>query len=149
MIGKFKDKIFKVSNSEIYTFNSFSNNVKLNFEEQEVEGGKSKIYIKGSTLQELSLSIDLNAELGANVEEEINDWKTYGETGVKDNLYIANKKYGNTWIVTGVSVSDLYNTKDAIISATLSIDFKEFAGEGENKDKKVSNDKSNAANKLN
>ena len=147
MIGKFKDKIFNVSD-KIYTFNNFSNNAKLSFEEQEVEGSKSKIYIKGSSLQDLSLSINLNSELGVDVESEINDWKSYAENGTRDNLYIANKKYGGTWIVTGVSVSDLYNTNKTIISATLNIDFKEFAGEGENKDKKVANDKSNASDKL-
>ncbi len=148
MIGKFKDKVFSVSPNKIYTFNSFSNSAKLNFEEQEVEGGKAKIYKKGSALQDLSITLDLNAELGVDVKKEINDWKSYAESGAKDSLYIANGKYGGVWIVTNVSVSDLYNDSKIILSAVLSIDFKEFAGEGQNKDKKVSEDKANASKKL-
>lgn len=148
MLGKFKDKIFKVSNEAIYTFHSFSNSAKLSYEEKEVEGSKSKMYIKGALLQDLSLTIDLISELGIDVEAEIGDWKNYAESGVRDNLYIANKKYGGTWIVVGVSISDIYSNAKTILSATISVDFKEFAGQDNSKSKKVSNDKSTASTKL-
>ena len=148
MIGKFKDKIFTVSNEQIYTFNSFTNSVKLSYEEKEVEGSKSKMYIKGASLQDLSLTIDLIAELGVDVEAEINDWKSYAEIGVRDSLYIANKKYGGNWIVIGVSVSDMISDAKTIISATINVDFKEFAGQDNSKSKKVANDKSDASKKL-
>ena len=148
MIGKFKDKIFTVSNDKIYTFNAFSNSAKLSYEEKEVEGSKSKMYIKGASLQDLSLTIDVTTELGVDVEAEINDWKSYAESGARDSLYIANKKYGGTWIVVGVNISDVYNNDKTIISATISVDFKEFAGQDNSKKKKVSNDKSKASKKL-
>lgn len=148
MIGKFKDKIFTVSNEQIYTFNSFTNSVKLSYEEKEVEGSKSKMYIKGASLQDLSLTIDLIAELGVDVEAEIGDWKSYAEIGVRDSLYIANKKYGGNWIVIGVSVSDMISDAKTIISATINVDFKEFAGQDNSKSKKVANDKSDASKKL-
>lgn len=148
MLGKFKNKIFKVSNDKIYTFNNFTNSAKLNYEEKEVEGSKSKIYIKGSNLQDLTISIDLNAELGVNVGDEINDWKSYAESGARDSLYIASKKYGSTWIVTNVSVSDLYSNNKTIVSATLKVEFREFAGQNKSKSKTVSSDKSSASKKL-
>lgn len=148
MLGKFKDKIFNVSNKSIYTFHSFSNSVKLSYEEKEVEGSKSKMYIKGASLQDLSITIDLIAELGVDVEAEIGDWKSYAESGIRDSLYVANKKYGGTWIVVGVSISDIYSNAKTILSATISVDFKEFAGQDNSKSKKVSNDKSMASTKL-
>ncbi len=148
MIGKFKDKIFTVSNERIYTFNSLTNNAKLSYEEREVEGSKSKMYIKGASLQDLSLTINLVSELGVDVESEINDWKNYAESGARDSLYIANKKYGGTWIVVGVSISDIINNDKSILSATISVDFKEFAGQDTSKSKKVSKDKYKASKKL-
>lgn len=145
VIGSFGDKIFEASSNRVYTIDNISKNCGLNVEEQEVEGGKPKIYVKNAELKTLSFSIKMYAGLGVNINEEIKSWEEMLEAKTVSDFILYNTKINNKWILMSVRTNKEVLTNRVEV-ATIDVELKEFVGFGAKKDKEE--DKKASANKV-
>ncbi|MHC1683679.1 MAG: phage tail protein [Clostridiaceae bacterium] len=135
-IASFASKTFNASLKKVYTFNSFTRSGSLNIEEQEVEGQKPSSYIKGSSLEDLSLAIPLIAQNTINISTEIDSWMSIKDSKTPYPFILGNKMVGkNKFLLTNVSVSEAtLNSKGEYLKATIQLQFKEFVRYGSKKD---------------
>lgn len=145
MLGSFGNKIFEVSSNKIYTISNLSKQISLAIEEQEVEGGKPKIYVKNADLRTLSFDIKLIASLGINIEQELKDWEEMVENKTVSEFIFNNKKINDKWLLISVS-QDIEQSAKRIEIANLRVELKEFAGFGAKKEKEE--DKTTASKKV-
>lgn len=150
MLASFGNKIFEVSTNRIYTLSNLSKQISLSIEEQEVEGGKPKIYVKNADLRTLSFDIKLIASLGVNIEQELKDWEDMLENKTVSEFIFNNRKINNKWLLISVG-QDIEESSTRIESATIRVELKEFAGFGSAKekedDKKQSSKKASSGRK--
>lgn len=141
IIGSFADKIFETSSNKIYTIDNISKSCGLNVEEQEVEGGKPKIYVKNAELKTLSFSIKMYAGLGVNINDEIKSWEAMVEAKTVSEFVLYNTKINDKWILMSVRTNKEVLTNRVEV-ATIDVELKEFVGFGAKKDKEEDKKKS-------
>lgn len=150
-IASFGSKVFTASRNKIYTFDGLTRSGSLNIEEQEVEGQKPSTYIKGSTLEDVSLSVKMFRNLGVNIENEIDSWMDIKDTAKPYILMMGNAPIGkNKFLLTDVSVQDnAINGQGKYIKATIQLQFKEFVRYGKNKDTETSSESKTTKKRTN
>lgn len=136
-LGGFGDKVFEVSQNKIYTFSNVSNDMGLNIEEQDVEGDKPSIYIKGKTNESPSIDINLTQSGTIDCEKEFNDWKTILYSQTPHMLFLGrNPVSSNKFLLIGVTPSNqVYHPNGRLIKVTLTLKFKEYPRAGVKKEK--------------
>lgn len=134
IIGSFADKIFETSSNKIYSIENISKSCGLSVEEQEVEGGKPKIYAKNAELKTLSFSIKMYAGLGVNINDEIKSWEAMVEAKTVSDFVLYNTKINDQWILVNVRTNKEVLTNRVEV-ATIDVELKEFVGFGAKKDK--------------
>lgn len=136
-IASFGNKVFNVSLNKIYTFDGYTRTSALNIEEQEVVGSKPSSYIKGSTLDDLGISINLKKMKGIDVRKEINEWNAIKDSKVAQNFILGGSRVGaNKYLLVSVSESDFLIDKEGrVLSAKLDLKFKEFVRLGKKEEK--------------
>ena len=136
-LGGFASKKFIVSSNKIYTFNDYENDISLDIEEQEVEGYKPSIYIKGINAENPSISITLRESKFINVQNEYNDWKNILISRVPHMLFLGDKPVSNNkFLLVKITPSNTEFISGKLIKITLKLDFKEFARRGYKKEEK-------------
>ncbi len=142
MLSSFGDIIFEVSDKKVYTIDNLSRKVSLNYEEQEVQGGLPKIYIKNVDLIDISFSIKLVKAAGVDIPKEVKAWLDLLASKTPRDFILNNTKIGDKWLL--VSVNENSEIIDEVV--TLDIELKQFAGSGSAKTKK--DDKKASADKV-
>lgn len=136
-LGGFGDKLFEVSHDKIYTFTNVTNDLGLNIEEQEVEGDRPSIYIKGITNQSPSIDINLTQSGTIDCDKEFSDWKDILYSQTPHMLFLGNNPVStNKFLLIGVTPSNqVYHSNGRLIKVTLTLKFKEYPRAGVKKEK--------------
>jgi len=131
-IATFKNKIFSVSASKIYTLTGMEWSGALDTESQEKLKSKPSTYIKGQTLGTMSFEIPLIAGKNINVRAQIEEWETIRDKAAPDYFILGKKPLGKyKWLLKSVSVSDIQiDNKGNILRAKLKLDFEEYVRAG-------------------
>lgn len=136
-LGGFASKKFIVSSNKIYTFSEYENDISLNIEEQEVEGCKPSIYIKGISAESHSISITLRESKYINVQKEYNDWKNILLSRIPHMLFLGDKPVSSSkFLLIKITASNAEFISGKLIKITLKLDFKEYARKGYKKEDK-------------
>lgn len=132
MVGSFGGKVFLVSSRRIFTFDGLSRTASVKTEEQDSSQGKPATYIKGASLEKISLQILLSAELGVDVSREIEEFIALASAMQPGKLILGGAPVGQyQWLLTEVSVQ--YQTIDAggkVREASLKLNLQEFVRPG-------------------
>ena len=131
-IASFAGKVFSASSKKVYTFDGLSRSGELQTEDIEVEGKKPSTHIKGPSLEQLTFTVSLSTAAGVNVEKEIDDWVRIKDAGVPYVFTLGSKPVSsNKFLLKSVSIDHKrINNKGAILAASLSLSFQEYARAG-------------------
>ncbi|MCR4442138.1 MAG: phage tail protein [Peptococcaceae bacterium] len=132
MIAIFRNKIFQVDVSKIYTFNDFSHSALLQTDAQEVDGKKPSTYIKGQGLDTMSFSLSLEERNGINPRQEWENWQQILAQGVPDIFVLGGKPIGeNKWLLKTITPSNVrIDNSGHIQGLTLALEFEEYVRPG-------------------
>lgn len=134
-VGSLGDIDFHVRSSygknQVLSFHDLTRNTSANFAEHERNGGKPYLEYSGPGLDEVSLIIEADAQLGVNPLEIQAALHKYAEDGTPNMLVVGGKKIGDNPFVI-VAISDIYkrfytNGKPTAIS--MQITLKEYANQ--------------------
>ncbi|WP_068783207.1 phage tail protein [Paenibacillus phocaensis] len=131
-IATFKNKIFAVSASKIYTLTGMEWSGALDTEAQEKLKSKPSTYIKGQTLGTMSFEIPLIAGKYIDVRAQIEDWEKIRDKATPDYFILGKKPLGKyKWLLKSVAVSDTQiDGKGNILRAKLKLEFEEYVRAG-------------------
>lgn len=131
-LGGFGDKTFEVSQDKIYTFSNVSNSMGLNTEEQEVEGEKPSIYIKGFKNETPSINITLNHSDTIDCDTEYKYWKDVLYSKKPHMLFLGKEPVSNNkFLLVDITPSDMvYHPSGKLIKITLTLKFQEYPRAG-------------------
>lgn len=132
LIGYWGSFEFQVSSDKVYTFDSYGRKLSLDIEEQELTGKKPSTYIKGEGLEEISITVDLKADLGVDVESELDKLRTALYSRSPQTFAIGDKPLSqNKWLLTNVDESETkLDNQGNYLSAKVSLTFQEYARGG-------------------
>lgn len=136
-LGGFGDKLFEVSQNRIYTFSNVSNDLGLNVEDQEVDGDKPSVYIKGKKNETPSIDITLIQSDSIDCDKEYKDWKDILYSETPHMLFLGNNPVSsNKFLLIGITPSNMvYHPHGKLIKITLTLKFEEYPRSGVKKDK--------------
>jgi hypothetical protein len=138
-IASYKGKVFQVSGRRVNTFDGLTWGGSLDTESQEKIGSKSSTYIRGSTLNSMSIEVPLRANLGHNVRGEIESWEKIRDSKSPDVFILGSKPIGkNKWLLKSVTVTDSQiDNSGRLLKATVKMEFEEYVRSGKNQDKQT------------
>lgn len=128
MIGKYGDIVFETSDTRILNFKDLKISKSNRTTSHNILMKKPILEFLGPELDSITFTVNLNASLGINVNEEQNKWYKKIENAEAEELLIGNKKIGqNKWLTT--SINETYNTilnNGQVYSLTLEIKLQEY-----------------------
>lgn len=135
IIAKFGAKIFEVSPTRICTPNDFSISGDLNTAENDTDGKKSTLTVKGPSARKVSIGLLLKLVAGINVQSEIDQWYGVLDAGTPWPLIWCGKEVSlNKFLLTGCNASDYVvvpsGTTPVVTEAKLKLDFTEDVSSG-------------------
>lgn len=127
MIGSLGEVVFSVSSEYIKTFQNFNLKKTARITQHDVIGQKSVLEFGGAGLLEGTLDIQLRADLGVNVEQEIGVLMAMMDDGFICP-FILGSAYIGDYLISDVSAAFNIIRHDGITqSATVSVSIKEYA----------------------
>jgi len=143
MVGYWGEFEFEVNGNKIFTFDGFGRKSSIDIEEQDLEGQKKSIYIKGENPEEIGLTLNLKANLGIDVKNEIDRLMNSMYSKTPQNFIIGNKPLGkNKWLLTSVDENEtVLDNGGNYISSKITLSFKEYARGGSKKEEKAKKEK--------
>lgn len=132
-IASYQKKVFTVSTSSRYTFDSLEWSGTLETEAQDKIKQKPSTYIKGEGLGSMSFDIPLRVGAKLDVRTEIEAWEAIKAKGTADYFILGTKPLGKTkWLLKSVGVSDTeIDAKGRMLKASLKLSFDEYARAGQ------------------
>jgi len=128
MIGYFGDIIFETSAQKVLNFRDFSRETNPRIEKHNRINKKPLLEFIGPDLDTISLTINLNFNLGVNVQEELKKLQKMTDRGEAEILVIAGNIIGSDkWVIK--SKSEAWNTvysNGFLYSASVSIQLEEY-----------------------
>lgn len=127
MIGAYGGITFSVSENRVKNFTDLKRNVSARYATHEVINSKPRVEHLGVSLETASLTVNLNANLGVNVQATIEKWNAYCKTGEVSALILGGRVIGAKWVV--VSVSQAYGiitSNGSVVTATLDVSLQEY-----------------------
>lgn len=131
-IASYQKKVFNVSTSSRYTFDSLEWSGTLETEAQDKIKQKPSTYIKGEGLGSMSFDIPLRIGAKLDVRTEIEAWEAIKAKGAADYFILGTKPLGKTkWLLKSVAVSDTeIDAKGRLLKASLKLSFDEYVRAG-------------------
>ncbi len=141
-LANFGPKIFEVSSNKYYTFEGLNYTTAVETETIENEGGKPSTYIKGYSLDTLSLAVKLNSKFHI-IDEEIESWRNIMKSNTPYYFIIGNKPLcPNKMKIKSLSFSETQNNRNGkFMKVTINIQFEEFVKEGTKEQKEAASSK--------
>lgn len=135
IIAKFGAKVFEVSPTRIYTPSDFSITGDLNTAENDSDGKKSTLTVKGPSARKVSISLLLKLVAGVNVQSEIEQWYAVLDAGTSWPLIWCGKEVSlNKFLLTSCNASDYVvvpsGNVPVVTEAKLKLDFTEDVADG-------------------
>ena len=130
-IGSFGNIIFSVSSSKVYTFDDFKRSTKSRWATHEILGKKPISEYLGEDLDNISLKIQLHAELGVDPLAEYEKIINACRDGRVEFLVIGTHIHGRyKWYIEDVSlVVKHFDGNGNVIFCECDVKFKEYASD--------------------
>ncbi len=127
-VGSWGNIVFEVSRDKLFSFNNLSRSVEARWNEHEIIGKKEKSEFAGPGLDNGTLEIVLDAQLGIKPITELNKLENAVTKGTVNYLIIGKNKIGSgKWKITKISEEyDKIYADGAISKIKLTIDIKEY-----------------------
>lgn len=126
MIGILGNVIFTVSSFKVLTFSGLTKDVSVRTVEHEVIGMKPKTEFIGPDLKPVSFDMRLDANLGVNPQDEIDNLEYLCENGIICVLILGDKVHGE-YLITGISQSfDHFYRDGTLLKASINVKLKEY-----------------------
>ena len=128
MIGALGDVTFEVSISKVFTFDDLRFSHSAKYAEHAIHNKKNILEFTGLNASTASLTINLNAHLGVNPEEELDRLHEMLETHQAIPFILDGKIQGwSRWIIESLDESHkIINGRGELISAEVNIKLKEY-----------------------
>lgn len=128
MIGSLGKIIFKVSSSQVRTFEDFTRTSKGRWAKHEVHGQKPKEEFLGPDLDTISFSMHLESSLGTNPRYDMEQLMILTRTGEALPLVVGGDAMGYyRWVVKEVEQEwERVNNKGKVISASVHVTLTEY-----------------------
>lgn len=122
------DIVFRVSDRQVFTFNSLNRTVGSEWVTHSRIGQKDQVEYLRPTLQKMTFTITLDATLGVRPRATIDKMADYAERGTVRAMVIGGKRLGrHKWRITDVSEAwDTILNKGELVRATLSVTMQEY-----------------------
>lgn len=127
-VGSLGGIIFTVSSDKILTFNNQKSSVSAKYGKHQRHGRDTLLEYIGNDAETLTLDITLAAQLGVDVEAEIEKIRAAQRRGEIMKLVIGKKVYGrNCWVIEKSTVTyKAYGKDGAPILAEVSLSLAEY-----------------------
>lgn len=122
------DIVFRVSDRQVFTFNSLNRTVGSEWVTHSRIGQKDQVEYLRPTLQKMTFTITLDATLGVRPRATIDKMADYAERGTVRAMVIGGKRLGrHKWRITDISEAwDTILNKGELVRATLSVTMQEY-----------------------
>lgn len=122
------DIVFRVSDRQVFTFNSLNRTVGSEWATHSRIGQKDQVEYLRPTLQKMTFTITLDATLGVRPRATIDKMADYAERGTVRAMVIGGKRLGrHKWRITDISEAwDTILNKGELVRATLSVTMQEY-----------------------
>ena len=133
VIGAFGGLVFEVSGLKVVTFDGYKRTVKAKFASHEIIGRPAVLEFIGRELEEITLTIKLNSQLGVTPEEVAMTLRDMCQRGEPNYLILGETVYTeNEMVITEVTESVKYWTGGAnVVANQLDVTFKEYVPRGD------------------
>ena len=113
VIGAFGDVVFEVSSMKVETMSDMRRQARGRYATHEIVGGKSVLEFLGTEPDEITFTMQLNADLGVDINEELGLLLELQRTGEPNYLIMGGKAHGvNQWCLTGLEMKTEYTDGD-------------------------------------
>ena len=126
-IGSFSTIIFETSAELIRTWQQMSRKGSARFAEHVVAEGKPRLEFTGPGLEEMSLSIRLDAQLGIDPETELEDMRGIRDAGKEQTLVIGGKVIGKFVLEEISEEHKRHDGSGGLLLAEVTLKLKEYA----------------------
>lgn len=132
-IGSFGGLIFRVDDEQVLTFLDMQRTVSAEWETVSRITGKPLSIFSGASLQQISLTVILDATLGVPPRKMLQEIETMVENGSAYPLFIGRKQIGSSyWVITKSTESwKTILTKGELLRAEVSLTFQEYVKQEE------------------
>lgn len=134
-VGSFGDVDFYVRSgngkNQILSFHDLTRNSSANFAEHERNGGKPFLEYGGPGLDEVSLTVEADAQYQVRPLEVQEKLHRYAEDGTPNTLVVGGRKIGNSpFVITAISdVYKRHHTDGRPIAISMQLTLKEYANQ--------------------
>ena len=128
MIAKWGDIEFKVSSKRVLSFKKMKRTYCAQWEEHDIIGKRPKMEFKGPGMDEITMEVVLDAELGVKPRKVLKKFRTAAKNGEIHYFYVGGKKVckNKMYIASGSESWDEIWSEGELIRATASITFGEY-----------------------
>ncbi len=103
IIGVLGDVVFEVSSRKVETLRDFKRQARARYATHDIVGGKSVIEFLGTEPDEITFAMQLSADLGVDVQEELVKLLEMLRNGDANYLILGGWAHGkNKWVVSGL-----------------------------------------------
>lgn len=132
-IGSFGGLIFRVDDERVLTFRDMQRTVSAEWDTVNRIAGKPLSIFSGAALQQISMTVILDATLGIPPRKMLQEIETMVENGSAYPLLVGNKQIGSSyWVITKSTESwKTILTKGKLLRAEVSLTFQEYVKQEE------------------
>lgn len=123
--GRFGRVLFTVSSEKVRTLKDMKRTAKARYATHDIVGQKSKVEFLGLAPDEITFDVQLNADLGLDVMEEMSTLLDMLRNGESSTLIIGDHAYGQKrWVLESVTFNHEYSDKEGkplFVTASLTL----------------------------
>ena len=113
VVGAYGDVVFEASSLKIETVKDVKRSVKAKYATHDIVGHKSRLEFVGLEPDEITFTMQLNRDLGVNVDGEITKLLNMLRTGEANYLILGNRAWGQgQWVLTSLSIDYKYSDRE-------------------------------------
>ena len=127
-LAKWGGIIFKVNSNQVFSFRKMKRSYSARWASHSIVGDKPKMEFQGPGMQELTIDVVLDAELGVKPLAMLNKFRAAAENGTVAYFYVGGKKVSpNKFYISGGSETwDRIWNQGELVKATASLTFGEY-----------------------
>lgn len=109
VVGAFGDVVFEASSIKIETLKDLKRKMRARYATHDVVGQKSVLEFVGLEPDEITFTMQLNADLGVNINRELEKLFAMLRSGESNYLILGASAYGQyQWVITDLSIDHRY-----------------------------------------
>ena len=127
-MAQWGDIVFAVNSNKVFSFNGMKRSYSARWAEHNIIGRRPKVEFQGPNLDEISIEVILDAEMGVKPRATLTKFRTAAKRGLVAYFYVGGKKVAvNKFrIVSGTeNWNEIWN-RGELVRATAQLTFKEY-----------------------